>query len=202
MAIDQFDVLKVVVSLTMPGDTIAQNVFYCEYLGGTPADESDVTDDCEAWVVLMYANIISIMAIGVDVNEIKVYLKTSAAPLEYDLIGVAAGTQSGTAVTDPLPNGVALVMRAGTILAKTVARKYIAGLSEAQAAGAAWVAAAVIDATAFAVDWIVGPPTVAGRSYQGGVVSSKDGLFKAFTAAAVISSIPGYQRRRKPGVGI
>ena len=202
MAVNQFDALKVVVSLAMPGDTIAQNVFYCEYTDGLEADDADVTDDCEAWVIEMYAHILSILADTVSVNEINVYKKTSAVPLEYDLIGTAAGTQVGTAVTDPLPNGVAFVLRAGTIVAKTVARKYLPGLSEAQSAGAAWVAGAVTDVIAFGVDWVTGPDTVGSRTYNGGVVSSKDGLFKAFNAAAIISTIPGYQRRRKPGVGI
>ena len=202
MAIGLDDVLKTVVTLTMPGTTVAQNVFYSQLTSSGGESDVDVIEAQRLWVEDMYDNILGEVSDLVAINEISVYVQVSEVPIDFDLVGIVDGTGVGSEVGHPLPNGVALVIRAATIVAGTVARKYIPGLSEVSSEGAAWTAAVLIDAVGFGVDWVTGPDTYLGATYEGGVVSSKDGKFKPFSVAALISTIPGYQRRRKPGVGV
>ncbi len=194
--------LKVVVTISMPGLTVAQNVYYVRYTGVNPADEEDVVDDMKLWADDMYGNILSVLADTVSISEVAVSTKLQAEPLSFEEIGTVPSTQVGTALDPILPNGVAVVMRVATSAVKSLARKYIAGISDGFNIGAVWDSNVLSSSASFLFDWIAGPATVGDRSYVAGIVSTKDGFFKTFPGAGILSTIPGYQRRRKPGVGI
>ncbi len=202
MTIVQDDELKVVSTLAMPGLTIAQNVFYARYTAAAVVDEDDVTDDMLAWVDDMFAGVQTILADVVSLSEVTVYKKVTVSPLEFEQIGNLPGARIGLSTDHALPNGVALVIRVGTVALRSIARKYIGGINEGVSDGPDWAASALAGGAAFLADWIAGPATVSGRTYEAGIVSTKDGLFKTFLPTGIVSSIPGYQRRRKPGVGV
>lgn len=201
MAVEQNDALKIVASFDMPGLTIAQNVFYASYTAVGDATEEDVTDDLLAWVEKMFDNLDGQIADTVSLNEVVVSKKIGASPLTWEEIGNVAGAFVGLDTTEAVPNGVAMVLRVATTALRSLARKYIAGLSETDTLTTSWSSTALVNGALFLADWILGPDTVAGRTYIPGIVSTLDGFFKTFGNEGVISAIPGYQRRRKPGVG-
>lgn len=202
MAIEADDNLKIVVTLSMPGLTVSQNVFYARYDSLFPSTEENVTSDLAAWIEEMWLNIEDIIVDVVSISEIVVSKQIVVFPPVFEEIGTEAGTFVGLEIADMVPHGVAMVARIATSGVKSIARKYIAGISEGFSTEAGWTAGAVLDGIAFIVDWITGPPSVDSRQYTGGIVSNKDGLFKTFGVSGILSGIQGYQRRRKPGVGI
>lgn len=202
MTVVQNDELKVVVSIGMPGTTIAQNVFYARYTALTEPTDAVVANDMLLWVDEMYENLDGQMGPDVFINEVITYKKITAVPLVFQQIGSEESTEVGTSATETLPNGVAMVMRIGTVALRSIARKYIAGLSEENVLTVSWSSTALVQGALFLIDWIAGPPTQSGRTYEAGIVSAKDGLFKTFLSIGTLSIIPGYQRRRKPGVGV
>ncbi len=196
------DELKVVVTLGMPGLTVAQNVYYARYDGLGDVNEATTTNDMKLWSDDMYANMLATLADTVTIEEVTVFRKVTADPLVFEQIGTEASTQVGTSTDQCLPNGVAMVMRVGTVALRSIARKYIPGINEGSSDITTWSAAALAAGASFLFDWLAGPATQAGRDYTVGIVSTKDGLFKTFKGTGILSAIPGYQRRRKPGVGI
>lgn len=194
--------LKIVVTIGMPGLTIAQNVYYALYTGGADAADTDVVDDMVIWITALYINIDGQMNDTVTVDEVEVFKRVTSDPLVFESIGSDVTSVVGLVAGEALPNGVALVLRASTIALKSIARKYLPGISESNVLETTWSSTLLANAVLFLADWVAGPPTQGVRTYDGGIVSTKDGNFKAFALSSVVSAIPGYQRRRKPGVGI
>lgn len=202
MTVQVGDKMKIVATLAMPGLTVSQNVFYANYNGSGAASDDDVTSDLAAWVEEMFDNLDSIMVDVVSISEVVVSKLIDDTPVTWEEIGTEPGVFVGLETGDMVAHGVAAVVRIATSGVKSIARKYIAGFSEGFSSELGWTAGAITALLAFSVDWITGPPTVAGRNYTGGIVSASDGSFRTFGLNAVVSGIQGYQRRRKPGVGI
>lgn len=101
---------------------------------------------------------------------------------------------------DPLPNAVAFVYIAKTLVQRVVGRKFWSGIAESAATGntvtVGALAAMVSSFAAYIAPWT----SLAGSTFQPGVVD-RSGVFQAFTGGFV-SSFLGSQRRRKPGVGM
>ena len=107
---------------------------------------------------------------------------------------------AGTGTSDILPPGVALIITATTQYLRTYARKYIPGLDETQWETVAWATAAVTQGLAFGIQWLT-PYTglTTGNVYAPVLLRSLGGI-AGFTAVFVRAE-PGYQRRRRGGVG-
>lgn len=101
---------------------------------------------------------------------------------------------------DQLPNAVAFVFIAKTLVQRVVGRKFFSGLSEQWSNGNQVVGAAIA-ALASSLAAYLGPWTsLGGSTFAPGVVD-RSGVFQAFTGGFV-STFLGSQRRRKPGVGM
>jgi len=108
---------------------------------------------------------------------------------------------SGALTDHLLPTGVALVVRGLTKTLRTQGRKFFGGFTEINASGSAFNAAVLTAGASSGLAWIT--PFTSGTSsnqYTPGLWSYSKVRFTTFTEA-VVNSIPGYQRRRKQGVG-
>ncbi len=202
MSVSPGQALKVVASLVMPGTTIAQNVYYAQYTGAAAASNEDVTADCTAWVETMMDTLEAFLTDVVSLSEVTVSKLVVTEPPEWEQIGIDPGIFAGIETMDTLPNGVALVVRVATTVGNRLARKYIPGISEGYSEGAAFVPAMVVAALLYGLEWIAGPADTGGRTYVAGIVSQLTGFFSSLGQTVIASVIPGYQRRRKPGVGV
>lgn len=201
MSVIPNDELKVVATFVMPGITVAQNVYYCRYDGEFLTSNQNVADDMLIWVEDMMAPFEEILTTLVTLSAVTVFKKISADPLEFEQIGDEPGSFAGIETSDTIPNGVAMVIRVATQVGGRLARKYIAGVSEGFVEAIAFTSGAITAAGLFAVEWIAGPATQGAREYVSGIISVGDGTFRELGFTAIVSVIPGYQRRRKPGVG-
>lgn len=99
-----------------------------------------------------------------------------------------------------MPNAVAFVFIAKTIVQRVVGRKFFSGLTE-DSVNENVISVGSVAAIAQSFAAYIGPwTTIAGSTFSPGVVD-KSGVFHPFVGGFV-SSFIGSMRRRKPGVGM
>lgn len=203
MAIPTNAILRVVLSMLLPDNAIAQNVFYAlfENDGGSD-DDQDVLDDLETWMEDLYTELILNIVTEVDLTGMKTYIY-DAGDDDWDEVGVNFPSVTFGAGGDPFPNGIAALCHAPTVNPDVTGAKYFAGAADALASDNDWTATPVanyVDAIQVWVDPFTGALT--GSGFIPGVWSVTKVAFFAMTTAGSLNAQVAYQRRRKPGVGI
>lgn len=203
MAISSGTILKVVVSMLLPDSVIAQNIFYSVVTDLLTSDEEvDVVTDIVTWIESLYATINTFIVDDVNASDVKVY-EYDAIDDDWDEVGTDVWADGFSSEDDMFPHGVAIVCHARTTDPDTQATKFLAGLQELAALDSDLVGATVTAVGNFCDIWVapfVGTET--GGTFVTGVWSTADTVFKLFSGAFVVNGVLGYQRRRKPGVGI
>ena len=203
MAISSGTILKVVASLLMPDSVIAQNVFYSVVADlVTSDDEADVVDDIITWVEAMYDNIKANIVSGVTTSDVKVYEYDSIDD-DWDEVGSDTWSITMSNGNDMLPHGVAIVCHAKSLDPDVQATKYIPGFADSLITESDVQGGAVTTTALFCADWVTAFTGAAtGGDFGPGVWSTVGTVFKLFNGDYSVNGQVGYQRRRKPGVGI
>lgn len=203
MAVAAGTILRVVGELIVPQSTVMQNVFYCKFDdNGTSNDEQDVVDDCRDWLDDIYGELVAQMKNTIDSGEVKVY-EWDTVGLDWDEIGSAFLTVNFTNAGDMLPHGVAAVITGRTFDPDVSGRKFFGGFCEDQQVGSVIGAAAATALALAGSEWLTTFTGAATAStFKTGVWSVAQSTFRQFVATLIVNGIMGYQRRRKPGVGI
>lgn len=203
MAVADGAILRIVASLLFPDSVIAQNVFYAVFADtGTSDDEQDVVDDLADWVDAMYTDIAQFILATIDPSGIKVYNYDSGDD-DWDEVGDAALTFTPIGSGEMVPHGVAQVVHAKTTNPDIQATKFLGGLPEGNKSASTPTAPALAAYGNFNDTWVtpfVG--TATGADFAPGVWSPTRTNFFLFSGTTVVNGVLGYQRRRKPGVGI
>ena len=203
MALSANDILKVVVSMAFPDSVVAQNVFWLlfEDTGGSN-DDDDVLDDIETWVEDIYDHIASVMSEDVTIDDAKVYVY-DAGDDDFDEVGDRSLSVPFIQTGDFMPHGIAAVANANTENPDVQGRKYWGGFTEASNLDG-YMSGGIIAAMSLCVgEWITGFVGVeTGSDFVPGVYSLTKTVFYPFTTEAATNLLWGYQRRRKPGVGV
>lgn len=203
MALSANDIIKVVVSILLPDSVVAQNVFWVLFeADGGSVDDDDVLDDLETWIEDIYDQLDTTMGSGVALDDLKAYVY-DAVEDDFDEIGDELLTDIFAAGGDLLPHGVAAVSNAGTTNPDVQGRKYWCGLVEGVQIDGYLSGAGITDIAVASGKWIT-PFTGAttGSGFIPGVYSLTKATFYNFEGGASNNLLLGYQRRRKPGVGI
>ena len=203
MAVADNSVLRVVVSLLLPESVIAQNIYYVFFDGnGASDDEDDVLSDVVDWVEAIYTEFDDHIDASVALTGLKLYIYDSVDD-DWDAVGDALLADTFAGVGDITAHGVALLMHAKTTNPDVQAGKFFGGLVKQSMLDGVWQAGSLAAAVLAAVEWstaFVGAAT--GSDFGPGVWSTAKNSFFHFSGVEVINAYPGYQRRRKPGVGI
>lgn len=203
MSIVDGTVLRVVASMLFPDSVIAQNIFHLvatDLAGGNDAE--DVVADMEEYIDEIYANLVSQMADSITAGEIKVY-EYDPVDDDFDEVGTGAGSFSPTSTGEMLPHGVALVQNFFTIDPDVTGRKYWGGLTESAQDEGTWSSTPLNAAIAAAADIVATFISTALSNEYAPVVWSPTGtVAKPYSGTVTTNAICGYQRRRKPGVGV
>jgi hypothetical protein len=203
MAILTGTILKVVASILMPENVIAQNIFYAVVTDlVTSDDEDDVVADLVTWVELMYAELNEGVADVCAASDVKVY-EYDPLDEDWDEVGSDVWTDGFALVSDMLPHGAAGLIHAKTTNPDVQAGKYIAGIGEVTCVESDWDIGAITRFADFAAVWVapfVGTET--GGTFGSGVWSTAKENFLLFNGIYIVNGLVAYQRRRKPGVGI
>lgn len=203
MAVSDGAILRIVASLLFPESVIAQNIFYTVFTDtGTSDDEDDVISDLVTWIESMYTQLNSWMNDEIAGSQIQVYYYDSVDD-DWDEVGSEPITVAPTSNNDMLPHGCAGIMHAKTSNPDVQATKYFGGLTEGSCTGSslgALLTAKMVDlGDAWVAPFVGG---ITGADFGPGVWSTAKTNFFLFNGVFVINGDIGYQRRRKPGVGI
>lgn len=203
MSVEAGAVLRCVSELIMPGSTVAQNVFYATFndTGGSNADQ-DVVDDIVDWLDGLLAELRHQMTSATLAGEVKVYIWDDVG-LDWDELGSGTMTFVNDGAGEMLPHGVAAVVTGRTFDPDVNGRKFFAAFSEAAQSESTLTGAALLALLAAAEDWVTSFTGAAtGSTFYPGVWSVVGLVFRRFVDHYIINGTLGYQRRRKPGVGI
>lgn len=107
---------------------------------------------------------------------------------------------AGTSTADMAPHGNAPVVRFETATAKRQGRKFLPGMVESATTDSTLTGAAIAGLLSYGIT-ADNPVSDQGTSISMGVWNPTLG-FKGFSGTVLVNTITGYQRRRKPGVGI
>lgn len=177
-----------------------QQVMHFEYSGAGDTDD-EVGDEIAGHFTSMYTNVEDRMDELTLSEEIEVWLWDTVGK-QFDgiyqepwllIIGTIVGAQ--------MPNGVAALVRLLTNKPRRQGRKFIGGFSAALYDDAGWGAPTLAILALFVADAVVSVATANGTLVPG-VFNTATESFQPFKAAGIVNTFAGYQRRRRPGVGI
>ena len=183
-----------------PAGSVAQLVFTYQLQGGDAAD-SEILTDYAQWVFSQWvpdwedlADTLSVLDyIELDVLNADGTVKRNIGPNDFD--------NAGTIVGEIASAGVAAFIQSDTERTKSLARKYIPGLSESVIDDGVLNATALAQMALLLLDLKDVIAITASADLVPGVLSRVTLGFLELGPGGYISDIPAYQRRRKLNVG-
>lgn len=200
------DILRATLNFNIGGGSVGNLVHHFRVTVGTETDYVLIATAIETALEIAYLAAETKMSINVDPVSLEL--------AEWDFVGnefdgkssVTATVPDGSTVGDPLPSGIAGLMRFPTAELRRQARKFIPGLVEAEVAGdvisAAQVADYVTSAALLNNDIIAGGVTLRPCTFNSTVGSPRFETSSDFSTTSIVNLLVAYQRRRQPGAGI
>lgn len=189
------DILQVTARMILLGQEVL-NVYHL--LVGENAPDGDLAQDITERLDNAHGEMATLQDGSMAFDSIRIINVTDNTEVgEFDWPSLVGGSVAGTVA---LPPGVAGVVTFTTTTMGSRGRKFIAGFTESDISDGVWEAgtlAAMADYAAYIATPFVG--TESGVPLAFGVRTAA-GLFRSFNGYTV-TNIPGYQRRRKQGVG-
>lgn len=197
MAVTNGQVIRVDAQGDFDGTEDIVNVYQFQMQSGGPVNENDVLGDMLV-ILTALTNLIKALHTATTVwrriraqnisNGILLGVLPFAAPI--------AGTASG----DSGAPGVAGLISLPSAVPRVVPRKYFGPLSESNLGATGLLAAGTLTTLTSIATILTNDQTTSSHTYRYGYLSPKTGTF-VIPSAAVITSVPAYQRRRRQGRG-
>lgn len=203
MTVTSGEILRVVASMLWTDGNVNQNIFNAVVTGGgSPWDDSDITDDAEAWLDNMYANLTGAYQDDIAGNEVIVY-KYDPIDDDWDEVSSQSWTWAPASADEYQARGVSPLVRLWTTDPDVQGKKYLPATLETLISNGLYVSSMLTSMLGFAADWQT-PFTggTSGATWTPGIWSVVGTVFKAAVDHYAASAIPAYQRRRKRTVGI
>lgn len=203
MTVTDGDILKAVVTIDLPLDVKAQNVFYYKAEFGVDYSNSQVLSAIVTAVEDFYDQVEGSIVTAVALSDVIVS-KWVWDAVDGWITGAAVGQSALTDIFasagEMLPHAVAAIISGATADPKVNSRKSIAGFDEAAQEDSEVSAGSLVELALAATSWITNQ-IISGSDQLAPGVPGAGGVWQDLLSASV-SSILGSQRRRKPGVGI
>jgi hypothetical protein len=199
MAIEAGDTIRCTARMTWNNVVSIQNTFWCYKTVSTNDDNEDNMADLATWIDGIYDNIVGAMPTNLTFDDIDFFNVTADQPLGS--LPWPTQTTGNGGSTEIAATGVAAVITAFTAITKVRGRKFLGPLTEAAIDAGYLNTSTMLTLADIILDWMtpfVG--TTTGNAWLPGVWRRLQEAFAPFTRA-VVRNIPGYQRRRKAGVG-
>lgn len=197
MSVVPNDLIEVVARLNWAGLVAFQNRFHVKFTGATPITDVNAADDLADWMNDLYTSINAYIWDNIAYGDIAWRDITQGTPLALEPWPVL--TVGGSA-SDPVAFGVSLVLTTYTAFKRIRGRKFFPIFGEGSMTGGFYLGGVLTAAAAALVIWMTPFTGVAsGLGWTPGVIDQSN-VFHDFILGRV-RNVPGYQRRRKPGVG-
>lgn len=197
MTIQQYDVLEAAARTEMVQADDVVNVWQYRYEDATPISDAQGISDVIAILEIFYTVLVaaqSVLQIYRDIRFRNVTQGTILGTHPWPTMTVGGGA------ADPVPFGVAGIINWTTLKPRIGMRKFLGVFTEANVTTGGVFSSALVSAMSTAAGPTLAPQAIGGRNYQFGYQSPKTGLWEVPTSF-LVTDVPGYQRRRKPGRG-
>ena len=199
MAIPTSTPLKVVQELILLGDVVSLNVFYYWTIFTEDQTDAAVLAAIRGHVETMYATLDGQIQLGVEFGSMKLYRRNG---VHWDQVGSRSPDDTFNNSGDMAPHGVSALVRAYTVEPRVIGRKYIGGFCESEMTAGVLTGTALTALALFNDEWVTVIEIDETNELWPGVWSTVLGTVALMSGTTVTPVHPGYQRRRRPGVGI
>jgi hypothetical protein len=204
MAIDDGDVLRVVIDHILADDTVTNLIFHFLASFQEQSANGPVLNALEEFIENFYTAVADEIddgsALGpMDCNKVE-FNETTQQWEVTEFIGTRYPSVTFAGSGDQLPNQTAAVLVADTTRPKSFGKKFIAGFVELASQGSVLIASALAALADALVYYVSDIEVATGLNLVAGVPRTHSDVFLPFTTGFV-DYIVGSQRRRKPGVG-
>jgi len=199
MSTNPNDVIEVAARAEFEGVEDTVNVYQFQYTGPAACTDFETILDLSNRLDGLYAPFASAQSTSYLYRDLTFRNITQST-----LLGVTPwpARTAGSSASNNLPPGVAVVVNAGTSIARVILRKFIGGFTAAVLDPNGTFTSAITSLVVTFASTLISPYTGGGtRTWQYGYFSPKAAGFVIPTSATV-TDIPGYQRRRKQGRGV
>lgn len=200
MTIQNNEELKVVQEINMPDSVVAVNVFYFRTAFSVAQQEADILDSLETWIEALFTTLLAEVSDLLTLGDMTMYSYDTVA-MQWDNEGTRTPSVTFANTSEMLPHGVSALVRAYTVNARIIARKYLAGFGETSQADGTWIATTLTHLADFGAAWDDVEVISSGNELRPAVFSTKFGSAWLLSGTEVVLADPAYQRRRRPGVG-
>lgn len=201
MTVNINEIVRLTLEYSQPASSIPMNVF-CFSMQTAAIDESEVVDTLEDWATTLFGPAWAALAgsaCTMDTGQVAVINNDGTVNRNIGSFTIA---QSGSQGTEIAPAANAGYLLAYTAVPKTRGSKYLPGVAEGILSNGELTVAAQASLSACLILYLATINTTSGGKLVPGVLSRTAAAFRAFNTSGIIESIPAYQRRRKPSVGI
>lgn len=195
------NIVRATVNLITASSSIAQNVYFYEAGAGVNDTDLNVITAIRSKLGFAYAEIAGKTSNEWSLGDVDVSVSTDSGATFFDIGSLAMTNGQPAALQDAMPSGIAAVVRFGGLGTGREGRKFLGGLGVDFVDDDDLDAALVTDLISYALvanDNVV----VAGGSLLYGWLRRSPLSFILHDGSITVNTIAGYQRRRKPGVGI
>lgn len=200
------DVYRVALTGGAPQSSVWQNVWHYELTTGQIGDETDILPAVAANYGVAHAAVDSLLHTSYDATSLELWKYNFATHKWNGLDTEALVGLDGLSAQDPVAHGVAAVGRFVTEVARRQGRTFLPGLIDTAVdlglIDSAFLAAFTTYMDEFTDDLAVGNGTIELCTFNTDQTSVYYETTSVFQNTILISNIVGYQRRRKPLVGI
>lgn len=197
MTVQQNDIIEASARLEYSGNEDAVNVYQFQYEDAPPLEDGLVVDDVIEILEAIYFLMIAAISAATTFRDIRI--RNVTQDLLMGTFGWPVLT-TGENLDGELPYGVAAMISFPTDIPRVTMRKYFPKMTEGNLiANGTWDAPLQAMLAAVGASMLT-PYVINLHTYQYGYLSPKTVAFEA-PVAAVITDVPAYQRRRKPGRG-
>ena len=200
------DILRATLNFNIGGNSVGNLVHHFRVTVGTETDYIAIATAIETALEAAYEDIETDMSDDVD----PISLELS----EWDFTGnewdgkasVTATVPDGSSALDPVPEGIAYLIRFPTDELRRQARKFIPGVHEDAISGSALAGTVITKLITVGAllnnDVTAGALTLRPCTFNDTPASARFETSSDFSTTSIVNTNVAYQRRRQPGAGI
>lgn len=173
------------------------NVFWYQMTSSAGLTAAEVAEDIGDILETLYDYLDTFQHVSYSYKDITYFNVTQNKPLgAWDWPSLNAGTAN----YDALPTGVAAFIFARTGYNRIIGRKYLGVFTENDCGNGGWGSSLMTNLGYFAAWWLVTGWEQTNGDWDQGIYSAGNATLYPIEEV-VVRQVPGYQRRRKQGVG-
>lgn len=197
----QGEILRLDVNYSIPGSSLAQNVFYWRVDEATSDAEANL--DMLQWVEEEWGAVWATMSDDAcSISDIKTSIVNLDGTVDRVLGSLSINLAGSAGIQDTEAAAVAAGIFAPTARPKSRGRKFVPGVTKNLTSGGIFTSTLTAVLTSLVLKYVVLWAGDEGGEYTPGIISTVTETFLEFLLGGGFDDIPDYQRRRRPDRGI